>query len=91
MAKNAISPTVAAARSDLGAAKRWHPAADHSDKEQQLKAAVTADRLHKVIDDIAQNPYDEWADRVCAALPPMTDEQIAAAARVLSKIEGGAA
>lgn len=85
----AIPPEVATARARLAAAKRWSPDADTTEIERDLKTATLADRLHKIVEVIAsENPFDEWADRVCAALPPMTPEQITAAAIVLSRIEG---
>lgn len=93
-----ISPEVARLRAKKGAEKLHRPTADTSALDAELKAAKLADRLYKVIEDIAdENPYDEWADAVCASLPPMTPEQIRAAALVFSRIDqrratnGGAA
>ncbi|TGB13301.1 hypothetical protein [Streptomyces sp. MZ04] len=88
MAKNAISKTVANSRARLAAEKRWNPNSDTTGIRRELKAALVADRLYKVVEDLAEeNPYEEWADAVCASLPTMSAQQIAAAAHVFSCID----
>lgn len=61
--------------SRIGAVERHHPGVDTTDLRDQLAAVQAAERLRAAIPD---SGVERWAERVAAALEPLTDTEAAA-------------
>lgn len=81
----ALGPAARKVRSKIATTRRYRPGADVTELRRELNATRLGDHIADEIREVEN--IDAWAERVAAALPPLTPDEAAAVGRLAAALD----